>query len=189
MQTDIGNMRNIQLVNIAKKNLTVAAKAEGVVPFPGGRLGGVVVAVAFSKTTVLFSDASETTSFPAFVHRLGDPVDPRIAANGLVIGVNEDDLVIFIDAVLVNPVRVQYSQVSTTSANTLLCNTPQSSLGFEVVHTLTDGFAIGGTFRDVLLAVTPADADTVDNVSLFGFVSQPAGFVRARWARSSMDNI
>jgi len=170
MQTDIGNMRNIQLVNIAK-NLTIAAKAEGVVPLPGSQLGGVVVAVAFSKTAVPFSDACETASLPALVHRLGDPVDPRIAANGLVVGVNEDDLVIFIDAVLVNPVRVQYSQVTTTPTNALLRNTPQPSLGLEVVHTLTDGFAIGGTFRDVLLAISPADTDTVDNVSLFGFVS------------------
>ena len=60
------------------------------------------------------------------------------------IGVNEDDLVIFVDTVLVNPVRVQYSQVTATPANTLLRDTSQSSLGLEVVHTLTDGFTIGG---------------------------------------------
>ena len=74
-------MCNIQLVDIAKKNLTVAAKAEGVVSLPGGRLWGVVVATAFSKTAVLFSDAGETASLPALVHRLGDPVDPRVATN------------------------------------------------------------------------------------------------------------
>ena len=73
-------MCNTQLVNIAK-NLTVAAKAEGVVPLPCGRLGCVVVAAAFSKTAILFSDAGETASLPAFVHRLGNPVDPRVAAN------------------------------------------------------------------------------------------------------------
>jgi len=99
-------MCNIQLVNTAKKNLAVAAKAEGVVPFPGGLLGGVVVAAAFSKTAVPFSDAGETTSLSALVHRFGDPVDPRVAADALMIGVNKDDLVIFVDAVLVNPVRV-----------------------------------------------------------------------------------
>jgi len=64
---------------------------------------------------------------------------------GLVIGVDEDDLVIFVDTVLVNPVRVQYSQVTATSTNTLLRNTPQPSLGLEVVHTLTNGFTVGGT--------------------------------------------
>ena len=63
------------------------------------------------------------------------------------IGINEDDLVIFVDTVLVNPVRVQDSQVTATSSNTLFRNTPQSSLGFQVVHTLVDGFTIGGTCK------------------------------------------
>jgi len=182
-------MCNIQLVNIAKKNLTVAAEAESVVPFPGGQLGGVVVAAAFSETTVMFSDTGKTTSLPALVYRLGNPVNPWVTANGFVIGIDEDDLVIFVDTVLVNPVRVQDSQVTTTSANALFRNAPQSSLGLEVVHTLMDGFTIGGTLRDVLLAVTPADANTVDNVSLLGFVPQPAGLVWAGWARCPMDNI
>ena len=75
------NTCNIQLVNIAKKNLAVAAKAEGVVPLPGGQLGGVVVAAAFSKTAVPFSDACETASLSALVDRFGDPVDPRVATD------------------------------------------------------------------------------------------------------------
>ena len=81
MWMDIEDMCNIQLVNIARKNLTVAAKAEGVVPLPGGRLGGVVVAATFPKTAVLFSNAGKTASLPALVHRLSDPADPWVAAN------------------------------------------------------------------------------------------------------------
>ena len=61
------------------------------------------------------------------------------------IGVNENDLVIFVDTILVDPIRVQYSQVTTAPTNTLFRNTPQSSLGLEVVHTLVNGFTIGGT--------------------------------------------
>ena len=148
----------------SKKSLTVAAEAESVVPFPGGQLGGVVVAAAFSETTVMFSNAGEATSLPALVHRLGNPVNPRVAANlyaripstsvetgrypktyGFVIGVYEDDLIIFVDTVLVDPVRVQDSQVTATPTNALFRNTPQSSLGLEVVHALMDGFTIGGT--------------------------------------------
>ena len=45
------------------------------------------------------------------------------------------------------------------------------------------------TLRDVLLAVTPADANAVDNVSLLSFVPQPAGLVWAGWARGPMDNV
>lgn len=50
-------------------------------PLPSGRLGSVVVAITFSETTVLFSNTGETASFPTLMHRLGDPVDPRVAAN------------------------------------------------------------------------------------------------------------
>lgn len=140
---DTGNICNIQLVKIEKEGLTVAAEAKSVVPLPGGQLGSVVVAISFSETTVLFSDAGETASLPALVYRLGYPVDPRVAANlyagvpstlgetrkpsktyGLVIRIDEDDLVILVDTVLVNPVRVQDSQVTTTPANAFLRNTP-----------------------------------------------------------------
>lgn len=182
-------MCNIQLVNIAKKNLTVTAETECVVPLPSRRLGSVVVTAAFSKTTVLLPDAGETASFPTLVHGLGNPVDPGVPTDHFVIGINKDDLVVFVHAILVYPVRVQYSQVTTAPSNTFFRNTPQPSLGLEVVHALTYGFAIGRTLRDVLLAVTPADPDTVDNVSLLGLVSQPAGLVWARGARGPVNNV
>ena len=142
VRMDIGNICNIQLVNVAKRNLAITAKAESVVPLPGGQLGGVVVAAAFSKTTVLFSNTGKTASFPALVHRFGDPVDPRVAANlcqnpinicgtweppktySLVIGVDKYDLVVFVDTILVNPVRVQDSQITTAPPNALFRNTP-----------------------------------------------------------------
>ena len=62
-------------------------------------------------------------------------------------GVNEDNLVILVDTVLVNPVRVQNSEVTTTPANALFRNTSQSSLGLEVVHALMHGFTISGTYE------------------------------------------
>jgi len=156
---------------MGKNNLTVTTETEGVVPLPCGRFGSVVVTAAFSKTAVPFSDAGETASFPALVHRFGDPVNLGVAANGLMIGIDEDNLVIFVYAILVYPIRVQYPQVTTAPANALFRDTPQSSLGLEVVHTLAYGFAIGCTLRDMLFAVTPAYTDAVYNVSLLGFVS------------------
>jgi hypothetical protein len=60
--------------------------------------------------------------------------------------INEDDFVVLVYTVLIYPIGVQYPQVTTTPANTFFRNAPQSSLGFEVVHTLTDGFAVGGTY-------------------------------------------
>lgn len=67
------------------------------------------------------------------------------ATYGLVAGVDEDDLVILVHTILVNPVRVQDSQVAATPANTLLRNAPQPTLGLEVVDTLADGLTVGGT--------------------------------------------
>ena len=62
-------------------------------------------------------------------------------------GVNEDDLVVFVYAILVNPIRVQYSEVAATPCDTFFCYAPQPSLGLEVVHTLAYGFAIGSTYE------------------------------------------
>jgi hypothetical protein len=64
-----------------KKNLTVTTETEGVVPFPSGRLGSVVVAIALSEPAVLFSNAGETASLPTLMHRPSDPVDPGVTAN------------------------------------------------------------------------------------------------------------
>ena len=41
-----------------------------------------------------------------------------------VIGVNEDDLVVLVDTILVDPVWVQYPQIPASFANTLLRRAP-----------------------------------------------------------------
>ena len=48
---------------------------------------------------------------------------------------------------------------------------------------------VGGTLGHGALATTAADADTVDNVSLLGLVSQTAGLVGARRARGAVDDV
>ena len=96
------------------------------------------------------------------MHRLGDPVDPWIAANlyyrsaenarrseqttcSFVAGVDEDDFVVLVHTVLVDPVRVEHTKVAAAPADALLCDALQTTLGLEVVDTLTDGLAVGGT--------------------------------------------
>ena len=63
----------------------------------------------------------------------------------LVVGVDEDDLVVLVYTVLVHPVRVQDTEVATPPADTLLSNTLETTLGLEVVHTLADVLAVRGT--------------------------------------------
>ena len=96
--------------------------------------------------------------------------------------VDEDDLVVLVNTVLVDPVRVQDTKVTAPLADTLLGDTLETTLGLEVVDTLADGLAVGRALGDVFLAVTPADTDTVDDIALLGLVAKTAGLVRAGWA-------
>jgi hypothetical protein len=61
--------------------------------------------------------------------------------------IDENDLVVLVYTVLVNPVRVEHTQVSATTSNTLLSGAPQAALELEVVDTLADGLAVGCTCR------------------------------------------
>lgn len=73
--------------------------------------------------------------------RLDDPVDAGIAADGLVLGVDQDDLVVFVGGVLVDPVGVQDTQVGGMTANTLLSGGLEGALVLELVDTLVGGLA------------------------------------------------
>jgi hypothetical protein len=75
------------------------------------------------------------------VDRVNDPVDARIATNSLVLRINENDLEVLVGRVLIDPVRVQDTQVSATASNTLLGSRLERSLVLELVHTLVGRFA------------------------------------------------
>ena len=66
---------------------------------------------------------------------LGDPVDAGIAADSLVLGVDEDNLVVLVGGVLVDPVGVQDTQVGAAAADTLLSGGTEGALVLELVDT------------------------------------------------------
>jgi len=167
----------------------VTTERERVVLLPGRASGSVVVTMALAQSPVLLPHTGETTGFTAFVHWLGDPVNTSIPTNSFVVRIHKDNFVVLVNTVLVHPVRVQDSQVSTASSNTFLGGTPETALGLQVVDTLADRFAVGSTLWHWLFTVTAADADTVDHIALLGLVSQTTGLVRARGTRSTMDDI
>lgn len=70
-----------------------------------------------------------------------NPVDARILADGLVLRVNEDDLVVLVGRILVDPVGVENTQVGASLANTLLSGGSEGSLVLELVDTLVGRFA------------------------------------------------
>jgi hypothetical protein len=103
-------------------HLAVTPEGEGVVPLPGlpPASSGVVVLVSTAETTGLLAGGGKTTGLAVLVDRLDDPVDTGIAADGLVLGVDEDDFVVLVGRVLVDPVRVEHAQVGAAAADTLL---------------------------------------------------------------------
>jgi hypothetical protein len=87
-------------------HLAVAPERKGVVPLPclPATSSRLVVGVSLSESTALLAGGSESTALAVLVDGLGDPVDAGIAADGLVLGVDEDDLEVLVGRVLVDPV-------------------------------------------------------------------------------------
>ena len=54
------------------------------------------------------------------MHWLDDPIYPGIPADGLMLGIHQNDLEVFICRVLIDPVRIQNPEVGAASADTLL---------------------------------------------------------------------
>jgi hypothetical protein len=123
------------------------------------------------------------------VDGVADPVDAGVTADGLVLGVNTDDLEVLVGGVLVDPVGVQDTQVGAAAANTLLSGGTESTLVLELVDTLVGGLAVGGTLGGRALAPTAADTDAVDDVTLLGLVTETTGLVGTRGARSTVDGV
>ena len=93
------------------------------------------------ETTRLLAGGGETTSLAVLVDGVDDPVDAGILADGLVLGVNEDDLEVLVGRVLVDPVGVKDAQVSASAADTLLGGGLQGALVLQLVNTLVGGLA------------------------------------------------
>jgi len=117
---------------------------------------------------------------------------------------DEDHLVIFVNTILVDPIRVQptpirtispsaaqrhsHPQIPTPLPNSLLGSTLQPPLILQMVHPLPNGFTISSTLRHRLLPVPLPDSDPIDEVTLLGFVTETTSFIRSRRTRGSVDN-
>jgi hypothetical protein len=173
-------------------NLTVTTERESVATLPGGtttRTLGVVETMTLSMTTGLSANGGKTTGLTTLVNGVGDPVDTGIATDGLVRGVDKDDLKVLVGGILVDPVAVQHTEIGALLTDTLFGGGAEGALVFELVDTLVDGLTIGGTLGNRSLATTTTDTDTVDDISLLGLVTQTTGLVGARGTRSTVNDI
>jgi hypothetical protein len=146
--------------------------------------------MTLAQTTRLLASGGETPGFAVLVDGISDPADARITADGLMLRVDEDDLEVLVGGVLVDPVRVENTQISATTSDTLLGSRLERSLVLELVHTLVGRLAYREhiskysidrstpKFHTVCsalwywpLATSTADTDTVDNIALLGLVT------------------
>lgn len=140
------------------------------------------------KTSVLLAGSSETSALSVLLLVGGNPVDSGVLGDGLVAGVDKDDLVELESAVLADPVRVEDSEVSAASADSLLSDGAVRSVGLELVDTLVDGLAVDNTLGDGSLAATASDSDSVDHVALLGLVSELPGLIGAAGSVALVDH-
>ena len=68
----------------------------------------------------------ESSELSVLLDRLGDPVDLGVPPNGLVEGVDEDDLEVLVGRVLADPVRAENTKSLQTTSNTLLATKTQN---------------------------------------------------------------
>lgn len=170
--------------------LSVSSQRKSVVLLPDVTTtdAGLVLRVALADTTRLLADRGESSLGSTLVHGVTDPVDSWVSTDGLVGWVNHDDFEELVGCVLVDPVRVENSQVAASSRNSLLGGGSEGSLVLQVVDTHVGGFTEGSTLWRRLLSSTSSDTDSIDDVSLLGLVSQSSGLVWSRWSRSSVHN-
>jgi hypothetical protein len=57
------------------------------------------------------------------VNWVADPVNSRIISDHNVLGIDEDDFKVLVCGILVDPVRVQHTEIGSSAAGTLLSNT------------------------------------------------------------------
>ena len=169
--------------------LTVSAHTLGVVALPLGSVGttdGVVGSVALdAKTSVLLASGGKTTTLSVLVNSLADPVDAGIVLDANVVRIDHDDFEVLVGGVLVDPVRVQHSQVGADAASTFLGNRAQVADELQLVNTLVLWFAVDNTLWVWSLAATATNGNTVHNIALLSLEAETMGLVGAGWSCES----
>ena len=126
---------------------------------------------------MLFASGGKTSGFSVLMLGGSDPVNSGVSSDCLVVGVHEDDFVEFVGSVLTDPVRVEDSEVSASSSDSLLSDGSVRSARLELVDTLVDGLSVDNTLGNGSLSATSSDSDSVDDISLLGLVAELSGLV------------
>ena len=145
--------------------------------------------VTLVDTSGLLTSSSKTSSFSVLVNWVDDPVVSSVSYDGVVRWVHQDDFVVLVGGVLVDPVRVQHSQVGSSSTNSLFGGNSQRLLVLQLLNTLVSWLTVSSTLWNRSLSATSSDSDTEDDETLLSLVAQSSSLVWSRWSSDSVDDV
>lgn len=158
-----------------------------VVGSPGGSSLGIEMSLN-SQTSAGFTCWGDSSVFSVFLVGSSNPVDSGIISDAVMSWVDHDDLEVFVGSVLSNPIAVQYSETSQSSANSFLGLWPEVSGGLELINTNRGWLSSDDSLGDRSLSSTSSDSNSVDDVALFGLEAEFASFVGSGWLVDSVDD-
>jgi len=125
-----------------------------------------------TEASVLATSRGEATVLSVLVHSTDDPVDSGVIADSDVVGVNQNYLIVLESGILVNPIGVQDTHVTSETPNTVLSNRAQVALELQVVNTSIHRLTVHDTAVVRSLASSAANGNTVHRVTLLGLVAK-----------------
>ena len=166
---------------INRSPLSVSTEGKSVAALPASSPGTTNALVGtvtlLHHTTSMTTGRGETTAFTVLVDGVDDPVDGGIVADGGVVRIDEDDFVVLVGGILVDPVAVENTEVTADTANTAFGNGAEVASVLQLVDTLVLGLTVDNTLRIRSLASTTTDSNTVNNVTLLSLHAQSASLV------------
>jgi len=172
-------------------HLPVATERKGVVALPDvttTRTSLVETVTLAPETTVLPSSRSKTTDLTVLHDRITDPVDLRITTDGRMRRIYHDNFKELEGTILSDRIRVENTKVHATGSSTHLSN------GTKVVRAghAEDPFVTGLTPDNSTMCrtstTTTTYADTIDNITLLGLVTEHTCLVRTSRTSSTVNS-
>jgi hypothetical protein len=102
----------------------------------GTSLDAIGTVSLLAETASLASGTGKSTQFAVLVDGSTQPVGPRVVADLLVVGIDEDDFVVLHGRILIDPVRVQDTEIGILASNLFFGHGLQVAFKFELVDTL-----------------------------------------------------
>ena len=152
----------------------------------GSLASGLVALLA--ESSVLLTGRGQAAELSLVLLLRDDPVDPGVVLDGVVGGVDEDDLEEFVGGVLAHPVGVEHAHVGALSADLLLSDGSVGSSSLLLSDTLVHGLSVDDTLVDCSLSSTTSDTASVDNVTLLLLEAEGSGLIETGRSGDLVDN-